>query len=412
MPTPQTLSHALRFRRSWVAVFAAVLFLSVPLTAKTVVAGTAMDPEGEAIRGARVSILSEDGSTVVASGLSDKKGRFKIELDRSGAYILRIEADGFGPFEDAVNLQDDMRTDAEIKLLDYELWQRQLAVEAFNRGFTALQARDDETAIAHFEEALEHNPTLGQAHAALATIYHTQERWNETIEALERFLDLSPGAVNLAPVAFDAYRKTGQKDKAEAALAQIQDPQQRAASAVGVFNDGATAKNLGEIDAAFELFAEAAAVDPDLAVAHEQLAAIEFDRKNYEASLLHLEKLLALKPASPTGHRLRYYAYDQLGDSRGGEGLRGYLGVAPEGTAGILLEEATEFFEAGQNETARRRLSALIEARPQLAQAHYQLGRVLASSDAAEAKKHLRRFLELTPNDPEAEIARAMLAGL
>ena len=408
----QTLSRSLRLRFPWVAAFAVLVFLCLPAAAKTVVAGIAMDAAGKPIRGARVSVLSEDGSMVVGSDESDKKGRFKIELDVYGTHLLRIEADGFGPFEDTMNIQDGMETNAEIKLHDFETWQQQLAVEAFNRGVEALNAGDDDTAIASFEETAELNPALAQPYAALATIYHSQERWEKAVAAIEHFLELSADMTVLAPVAFDAYRKIGEKEKAQAALALVVDPQKRAGMAIGVFNDGAIAKKADEVDAAFELFVEAAVLDPTLAVAHEQLAAIEFDRKNYEISLTHLERLLALRPASSTGNRLRYYAFDQLGDPRAGEGLRGYLDVAPAGIAAVLLEEAAQFFEAGQNETAHRRLAALMVARPKLALAHYHMGRVLASSDAEEAKRHLQHFLELAPNDPEAETARAMLAGL
>ena len=82
-----TLFESLRLRLSWAAVSVVLALLSVPVAAKTFVVGTAMDPEGKAIRGARVSVLSEDGETVIASTESDKKGRVKIELDVGGTHI-------------------------------------------------------------------------------------------------------------------------------------------------------------------------------------------------------------------------------------------------------------------------------------------------------------------------------------
>ena len=50
-----------------------------------------------------------------------------------------------------------------------------------------------------------------------------------------------------------------------------------------------------------------------------------------------------------------------------------------------------------------------MELHPRLARAHYLLGLILYSLDEGKAKEHLRRFLDLAPDDPDAAEARLLV---
>ena len=52
----------------------------------------------------------------------------------------------------------------------------QLAIQVYNEGAIADQQGDLDTAIAKFEDALELDPNLKEAHAGLATVYYRAAR--------------------------------------------------------------------------------------------------------------------------------------------------------------------------------------------------------------------------------------------
>ena len=53
----------------------------------------------------------------------------------------------------------------------------------------------------------------------------------------------------------------------------------------------------------------------------------------------------------------------------------------------------------------------MVKADPTLARAHFLLGMALFNTDRAdEGLIHLKKFIELAPDDPDAEIARGLLS--
>jgi tetratricopeptide (TPR) repeat protein len=83
----------------------------------------------------------------------------------------------------------------------------------------------------------------------------------------------------------------------------------------------------------------------------------------------------------------------------------------PIAAAELLLRRAELDFRADNYELARPGLERAVELNPKLARAHYRLGLIYMSTDVDRAKEHLRRFLELTPDDPDASAARQLIAA-
>jgi Flp pilus assembly protein TadD len=62
---------------------------------------------------------------------------------------------------------------------------------------------------------------------------------------------------------------------------------------------------------------------------------------------------------------------------------------------------------------AKKRFGKVLELDPNHARAHYFLGLVLMREGAKqEAKRHLQRFLELAPTDPDAATAKGAIQYL
>jgi Flp pilus assembly protein TadD len=83
----------------------------------------------------------------------------------------------------------------------------------------------------------------------------------------------------------------------------------------------------------------------------------------------------------------------------------------PNWIATVLFEHGAELFNADQAANAAFVLSYVVKADPELARAHFMLGMALFNSGRqAEGREHLEKFIELAPEDPDAEIARGLLS--
>ncbi len=377
--------------------------------------GKVFDPKGKPVEGATVTLTKTDDPSVKTSVVTDKKGEYKLTMGTVGDYKLRAEKEGFGPGERPAKVELGMLyADAHLQLADAAVLQQNQAIEAFNAGVKELQAGKAEAAIEQFKKASEINPKLPQPVYAMAAAYHGLKKWPEAAAALDRYQQMAPTDTRpeLYPLAFEIYFEAGQDDKAKAALAKIADPKARAELAPRVYNSGVAKNKDGDVDAAITRFNLASELDPDFEQAHQNVAAIEFNRQRYKEALVHLDKLLKAKPDSVEGLRMRFFALRALDDDRMKSALAAYVTKVP--SAGEEVAKiAGEDFDNGNTPAATKTLEALIEVKPDVAIAHYHLGRALASAGAnATAKTHLQNFIEMAPNHPDAKAAKQMMAAL
>jgi tetratricopeptide (TPR) repeat protein len=377
--------------------------------------GKVLDPKGKGVEGATVTLVKADDPAVTASATTDKKGVYKLAISTPGDFSLRAEKAGFGQGERPVKVELGMLyNDADVQLLDEKLWKENQAVEAFNAGVKSLQAGKPEEAVTSFQKASELNPELPQTQYALAAALHGLKRWEEAAAAIDRYKQMQPAddRPELNQLSFELYFEAGQEEKAKAALAKITDPKARAELAPRVYNAGVAKTKAEDLEGAIARFELAAELDPSFAQAHQNIAAIEFNRQRFKEALPHLDKLLAAKADSVEGLRMRFFSLRALGDDRMKDALRDYLAKAP--AAGEEIAKiAGDDFDAGNADLATKTLEALIELKPDVAVAHYHLGRALASAGAnAGAKTHLQHFVEMAPNHPDAKAAKQMMAEL
>jgi tetratricopeptide (TPR) repeat protein len=378
--------------------------------------GKVLDPKGKPVEGATVSLIKVDDPSVKASATTDKKGAYKLTMATPGDYRLRAEMTGFGPGERPAKVELGMLyNDADLQLADEAVWKQNQAVEAFNAGVKELQSGKAEAAVGSFRKAAEMNPQLAQAQYAMAAALHGLKRWEEAATAIDKYRQLQPAddRPELHQLAFELYFESGQDDKAKAELAKITDPKARAELAPRVYNSGVAKNKADDIDGAVERFNLAAELDPSFAQAHQNVAAIEFNRQHYKECLAHVDKLLAAKPDSVEGLRMRFFSLRALGDDRMKSALSAYLAKAPATTGDEIAKIAGDDFDSGNTALATKTLEALLEVKPNIAVAHYHLGRALASAGAsAGAKTHLQQFVEMAPNHPDTAAAKAMLKEL
>ena len=190
--------------------------------------------------------------------------------------------------------------------------------------------------------------------------------------------------------------------------------------AILAYNEGVSALKNNDLAAAVPKFEQAASLNPELADAQAVLAELYMEVKRPADAVAAADRYLALKPNDPRGLRVRYDALKAAGDTaKIKEALDALIAAAPQDpeTAIRFFNEGAERTRSGQYDEAAvyfERVVQIAPDDPKFAKAHYVLGLSWAKDDAkkAQAKEHLQKFLELAPNDPEAETAKQMLEYL
>ncbi|HEV8579899.1 MAG TPA: tetratricopeptide repeat protein [Thermoanaerobaculia bacterium] len=190
--------------------------------------------------------------------------------------------------------------------------------------------------------------------------------------------------------------------------------------AILAYNDGVSALRNGDLAGALPKFEQAATLNPELVEAQGVLAELYLELKRNGDAVAAADRYLALKPGDPRGLRVRYDALKASGDAAKAKEALEALGASdandPE-TAVRFFNEGAERTRAGQYDEAAVFFEKVVQIAPddpKFAKAHYVLGLSWAKDDAKKdrAKEHLQKFLQLSPNDPDAEAAKQMLEYL
>lgn len=91
------------------------MFLSPVISAA--VSGTITDPNGEAIKGAIITLINlQTNQKQIAK--SDRKGRYRFLVSEFGSYTIKVEAPGFQYYQRPLplHLSDDLRLDVSLML--------------------------------------------------------------------------------------------------------------------------------------------------------------------------------------------------------------------------------------------------------------------------------------------------------
>jgi len=183
--------------------------------------------------------------------------------------------------------------------------------------------------------------------------------------------------------------------------------------AVLIFNEGAEASQMGDTATARSKFEEAIGLDPNLAAAYSALATLAFTEGDYQHAVELGEKARSIDSGDVKAMRVLVEAYGKLGDSAKVAEISEALAVRdPKSGAADLLRQGIEIYNQGDNAGALALFDKALAADPELPKAHYMAGLCLVATDAAAAREHLEKFLELAPDDVDAGTARDMLQYL
>lgn len=184
---------------------------------------------------------------------------------------------------------------AELKLADDAVT---TARRLYNEGGEAFQSKDNDSALARFREAADLDPTLTDAHHAIATLELGRGNYEASAHSAESALALGSEDIRTVRVLYEAYSALGRTDElAEIAprLAAV-DPDFGGSKLV---EQAADLWNGGEVEKAIALSRLAIAIDPGLAKAYYFIGLDQVSKGENEAAKDSLRKFIELAPNDP-----------------------------------------------------------------------------------------------------------------
>ena len=398
------------------------------------IAGTVVDPDGNPLEGVQITVKAT-GYSFETTRTTNKKGRFTLLLmDATKDYTIRLEMDGFGTIEEPLDppLGDTLRhtwtlvpghggaapaavagATAAAQGPSESAGTGQ-AGRKYAQGIEAFQQEDFATAQARFEEVIELQPDLPEAHTALAMVLLNQDSYDEALAETEKVLELRPDDVMALKVQFETYRNLGNREMQDAVLDKLIELSPDQDLAPLAFNAAVAQIQAGDLAGGAARFEQVRDMAPDLMPVYSALARVYFDLGRYNDSIAMANHYLATNPGEGDVLGVLYLAYDRVGDTEKAEATFEQLkGTDSTHIARVMEEMGVAYFNEGNSEAAKELFERVLAIDPDHARAHYHLGLVYAGlGDTAKAKELLTQFVELAPNDPDAPTAREMINSL
>ena len=393
---------------------------------------TVVDTEGNTIQGATATVTSQDLSTFKLVKTSDKRGKFTVAVaDATLTYDIKLEKDGYVPLVDKVKAPAGGFTTKEFVMLKpgqegapaaaptpsatgsnaAASTGGDRAVTTYNEAVSAQAAGDLDLAATRFREAAQLDPSLAAAFTGLAGVAMQREQYQEAASFAEQAIAIDPGDFRALRLRYEAYRQLGDAAKTADAAEALKNAGGGEAAAALLFNEGAEAYNSGNLAVAKSKFEQVVVLNPELVQAHVALGTLYLRDRQYPAAQKEAEAALQREPNNIKAMQIRYDSSRLGGDMATAKATLDTLVQAdPEWAATGLFQHAVELYNNNKAAEAITVLEEVLKVRPDHARAHYILGLALFNTgDTAGAKQHLQRFLELTPDDPDAAIAKEML---
>jgi len=259
--------------------------------------GTVLDPAGNPVDKAEVSIVSQKTSSLRYEVKTDAQGHFVQIGMQPGYFILTVKKAGFVPASSEIHV--GVSADETVKItLKSAAAEAAKSYSAADRAFLSGNKLYAEQKFA--EAAASYAEAIGLDASNWA--YHfnrglAQKKAGRPEDALAAFRK----AVELNPASYSANKETGE---ALAKAGQFAEAKTFYEKAVGLspddpdapYNLGVCLVNVGESEAALPRFEKAVELKPDYADAYYQMATILIGQNKVPEAKAALEKFLELAP--------------------------------------------------------------------------------------------------------------------
>jgi len=187
------------------------------------------------------------------------------------------------------------------------------------------------------------------------------------------------------------------------------------------FEEGVNASRAGNHDEAIAKFGEAATLNPNCYDCHYNIAFSYSQKKDYDKAEAEYKKAIELKAdyvEAYNGLANIYNAQRKFDEAAAASAKATELsGSAPGALAGgnadALFNQGVILWNSGKIADAKKAFEATIAAKPDHAEAHYQLGMALVNEGNLQAAAaEFEKYLQIAPSGPNAATAKSLLAQL
>jgi len=261
------------------------------------ISGRVLDPSGNPVDKADVTLVSQKTATVRYENKTDKEGRFVQVGLMPGYYMLSVKKAGFAPGskEIKVGIAGEESIEITLKTVEAEAERTSSAADkSFLKGNKLYAEQKYVEAVSAYEEAVALDPGNWGYRLNLGLSLKKAGRLEEALTAFRK-------AVELNPESYSANKETGEALGMATQFAEARPFYEKAAALSpddpdAQYNLGVCLVNIGESEAALARFQKAVELKPDYAEAHYQMGTILVGQNKAAEACASLEKFLALAP--------------------------------------------------------------------------------------------------------------------
>jgi tetratricopeptide (TPR) repeat protein len=391
------------------------------------ISGTVTTPDGTPIEGVKITISAETLNRDIVK-TTNKKGKFTVaHSDATADYRYKFEKEGYQTMVLPVNPPVGGTQVRQFPMMPVAAGPAQggdapaggapsgganPAIRAYNEGVEAQRLGDYDLAAESFRKAAKIDSKLAAARTALAAVALSQEDYSTAAAEAEAALEIDPEDVRAMQLRFDAYRNLGDEAKVSEAAAALRKIGDLEAAAARLFNEGVDAYAAGDIAMAQSKFQQVVQLSPDMVAPYIALAQISLAQGSAAEALAMAQSALEREPDDTRALKIAFDGARLTGNNEAAaQALDRLIELEPQWVTTTLFEHAVKLFNNNQPEEAALELRSVLQADPDHARANYLLGMALFNSGRAdEGRGYLEKFVGLTPDDPDAEIARGLLS--
>lgn len=291
----------------WTVVGLLTIAVMVQAGAQARIEGHVADRDGKPIKGATVTITSQEVAGFKKVAETNAEGEFKVLiLDATRSYLFKVEAEGYQaeerPFKVAVGSTDNLfeftlvtlgqaAADGQMQLLE------QPGYKQLEEAKALMRAGDNEGARAKFAEAVAAKPDLLQAQAGLAELSYESGDYESALAAARDCLAQDDESVQCLAIAVNAANALGDEAARSEYMARYQavNPEDPTI----LFNEAAVFLNKLDDEGARPLLEKCLEADPEFPQCNFEYGMLLLRTGDMEGAKAHLLKYLEVAPDGP-----------------------------------------------------------------------------------------------------------------